>query len=277
MPQEGTPCDIRNIEVITDAFQEHAELWKPYLEKVYGLTATSVSSIPTVHVKLVDRKSQEIILLDTKASLVHGDYRWGKTSHVHSYHDMLVFPAIKIGYEWSWKHSCAWLVTAHDGNDIPIVPCVSVEKVCWGLSLREKVGFDFLSSLPEVRQRYIHGFNLYRNGQKSAQRGCSVIDLRYGNKVITDTARDGLALIYNFLRYPLACTNVLMRTVADLEGDKQSELARYRGLFEAIEHFFDEAIKRFDETKEASRHKKFGEFRLFLDQWQALFKKTYSQ
>jgi hypothetical protein len=229
-----------------------------------------------VYVTLVDKKSKRAIALDTKASLVHGDYRWSKSSHANAYHDTLVFPAIKIGNEWSWKESCAWLVTAHDSNDVPIVPCVLGEKVWWGRGLREKIGFNFLSSLPEVRQRYLQGFNLYRNGQKSAQRECSVIDLRYGNKVITDTSRDGLALIYNFLRNPLACTNVLMRMVADIERDTEIERMRYRRLYEATEHFFVQAIRRFDETKDASRHKKFGEFRLFLDQWQSSFKKRHT-
>lgn len=265
------------IEVFTEVHVESAENWKTYLHGMYGKQGDTMRTVPTLHIMLADYRYRSVVyhLLNRQRCLVPRHHRWDVGLNKYTKYDTLVIPFVRNvqgndkRFESEW---CAWLVT-EDGYNVPILYWeFSGLKLSW--PWRQKVpGAIKLWDTPEASCAYEDGYRLFADQDK---KNPAVVSLFCGSRLICDTSTEPLDVFFNFYRnvkgVRAAINNLVMMRLEHKYADTQE---RFELLRKEVRLFFGETISRFNETKQASRHKLFGEFRCFLDQEQERFKEMF--
>lgn len=279
-PEEGYmnhKQSLRDDEVFTEIHVESAKNWKTYVNEMYGKQGDNRRTVPTLHIRLADSRYSSSVsyLLHRQRCLVPRHYRWDVGLNKYTKYDILVIPFVRNvqrnmdRFENEW---CAWFVT-EDGYNVPILYWeFNRLKLSW--PWRQKgPGAIKLWDTPEASCAYEDDYRLFADQDK---KNPAVVSLFCGSRLICDTSTEPLDVLFNFYRnvkgVRAAVHNLVMMR---MEHEYADTLERFMLLRKDIWQFFGEAISRFDETKQASRHKMFGEFRCFLDQEQERFKETF--
>ncbi|MFY9462234.1 MAG: hypothetical protein WAP51_03480, partial [Candidatus Sungiibacteriota bacterium] len=250
-----------------------------------------VSRWRTVSGKLTGEYSTE--MLDEKKSILPacGNARWVADRLFSDRQYALMLPGFWDGKYWSWgQHSAIWLVT-ENGEDIPIVH--NENSRFWSFTSNghnPRLQFKILSPL----ERFCPGHSDWGGSlfarmelrRREDEDGGSVVELRFAENgetnVLMDTTKnknDLVTLVYALNDKSGWREKLLARTIVALRKELAEETTevkflkdgltdckiRREGLRLANLRFFNEAIRRFDATKAASRHKMFADFRKLLE------------
>ncbi|MDO8560974.1 MAG: hypothetical protein Q7R91_02060 [bacterium] len=229
--------------------------------------------------------SDSVVSLSEEKSLVPNEHMRWETRHIFSYYcAALLLPAYWTGENWSFDNYYGfWLVTA-EGDDVPVV----FYKKQWFPSLRRlhpnlKILSPTHYTYPRRLTSYAHN-DLINSPELRLERkeynNISMVELIFteGNEktVLIDTLQSPLATLLSMFQDTSGWREkVLARAIGELRKEitgfeaRTRELNQYRlandNLQGTVECFFEEAIRRFDATKSASRHKVFADFRKFLE------------